>query len=117
MVQLFIETVKLIIYIFLITSYALNVSAGVGLLIWSKVYRHIYDSFLIEKTDYKMKNAWNIFYHIIGGGLSYHLYYWLHKRYAYFTSNLVYLLYLILYLSVGFLILMFIVSIIEAIFP
>lgn len=82
--------------------YALNISAGMGLLFYSAVYRRIYESFVIKNPDTVFKKIWNGFYHTTGGGLSYFLYYWLRANFKSLTVNLIFVLYIILFIVIGF---------------
>lgn len=85
----------------LFIAVALTISAGIGLLIWSPLYKLIYESFLIKDPDSTIKRIWNLFYHVFGGGLSYFLYFWLIKKYKLWIAKLVFLLYLIVFICIG----------------
>ncbi|MED4127741.1 hypothetical protein [Shouchella miscanthi] len=93
--------VQFILSAFLFIAVGLTISAGIGLLIWSPLYKLIYESFLIKDPDSTIKRIWNFFYHVCGGGLSYFFYFWLIKKYKLGIAKLVFLLYLIAFISIG----------------
>ncbi|WP_144560310.1 hypothetical protein [Shouchella miscanthi] len=96
--------------------YALNISAGMGLLFYSAVYRRIYESCVIENPDTVLKKIWNGFYHTTGGGLSYFLYYWLRKQYNSLTVNLLFIFYIIFFIVIGFFVVVLGITVVSFIF-
>ncbi|MBM7839074.1 hypothetical protein JOC54_002344 [Alkalihalobacillus xiaoxiensis] len=92
------------LYFSILCMYGLNISAGMGLLLFNSVYRRIYESFVIEYPNNIMKKIWNGFYHTTGGGLSYFLYYWLRKQYNSLTVNLLFILYIVIFMVSGLII-------------
>ncbi|WDF05199.1 hypothetical protein [Shouchella hunanensis] len=98
----FIYSLELFIYFCICCMYALNISAGMGLLFYSAIYRRIYDSLVIKNPDTILKKIWNGFYHTTGGGLSYFLYYWLRANFKSWTVNLLFIFYIIFFIVIGF---------------
>ncbi len=60
--------VQIFLSAFLFISVGLTISAGIGLLIWSPLYKLIYESFLIKDPNSTIKRIWNLFLSCIWRG-------------------------------------------------
>ncbi|MBM7839070.1 hypothetical protein JOC54_002340 [Alkalihalobacillus xiaoxiensis] len=96
--------------------YGLNISAGMGLLFYSAVYRRIYESLVIKNPDTVFKKIWNGFYHTTGGGLSYFLYYWLRANFKSWTVNLLFIFYIIFFIVIGFFVAVLAATLVDFVF-